>query len=723
MNSSGADRLRRLLGDHERERSSSGARESRYERRGELGAGGMAIVYRAWDRRLQREVALKVLRRDQRLHPGVAARFQREVDVTVHLAHPNVVAVYDAGEEDGQLFLVSELVDGEPLEVVLRARRVEAVVMFRSLEKAARGVAAAHAKGIVHRDLKPANILVTRAGEPKVADFGLAHLAGAEVVLTKQGAALGTPLYMAPEQIRGDVGAITPRTDVYALGVILYEMLTGATPHRGQTAAEVYASVLADEPRRPRAINASLAPDVEAVCLKALEREPLRRYAHAGEFADDLARCLAGEPTVARPPGARRWVERRLRRHAVAIAGVALFMAAVAWVIRSSGRSQAMERYSAAMHRGAEEWNRVAAAARTGAVDRDELARVADRAAAHFRAAGEAVPARPEPWLMVGRCRLLAGDADGALAAWDEALHRDPAFEAARFERAKHFALAYASRRAPPPARVVHGRLQFAVPEPETDELRALRERAEAETCGMAAKFLDGTLAYGEGRFAEAASALAAHVAEDPLDGRAWAMLGFARFRAGELDAAASALAKALQFEPHASWHRSHGDVLVAAGHFADALAAYDDALKLDARDAEAASGRGLALHGLGRKGEAIEAHTNAIAMRSRFARAYNNRGTAKADARDLDGAEEDFRKAVEIHPGYVEAYFNLGNVLVMRGVFDEAIVEYDTAIGLDKAFADAFERRGLARKMKGDTSGAARDAEEADRIRRESRR
>jgi len=723
MSSSAGDRLRRLLGEHERERSASAARESRYERRGELGAGGMAIVYRAWDRRLQRDVALKVLRRDQRLHPGIAARFQREVDVTVHLAHPHVVAVYDAGEEDGQLFLVSELVDGESLEDVLRARRMECVAMLRMLEKAARGVAAAHAKGIVHRDLKPANILVTRAGEPKVADFGLAHLAGAEVVLTKQGAALGTPLYMAPEQIRGDVGAITPRTDVYALGVILYQMLTGATPHRGQTAAEVYASVLVDEPRRPRTVVSSLAPDVEAVCLKALERDPMRRYAHAGEFADDLARFLAGEPTLARAPGAGRWVERRLRRHAVAIAGVALFVAAVAWVVQSTGRSQAMERYSAAMHRGTEEWNRLVAAARSVAVEREELSRLGERASAHFRDAADSEPARPEPWLMLGRCRMLAGDPDRAVAAWDEALRRDPAFVAARIERAKHFVLSYASRRAPPPARVVRGRLEFAAPEPETDALRSLRERAEAETRGVAAKFLDGALAYGEGRFAEAASVLAAHVAEDPLDGRAWAMLGFARFRAGQLDAAATALRKALQFERHASWHRSHGDVLVAAGRFADALAAYDDALRLDAQDAEAASGRGLALHGLGRAAEAIEAHGRAIELRPGFARAYNNCGTVRADARDLDGAEGDFRKAVEIHPGYVEAYFNLGNVLVMKGAFDEAIVEFDTAIGLDRKFADAFERRGLARKMKGDAVGAARDADEAQRLRADSKR
>src|SRR5262245_47630988 len=223
----------------------------RYEIHEMLGHGAMAVVYRATDRELGRRVAVKVLWQADASSPELRERFVREARVAAGLAHPNVVAVYDAGEEGGRPYLVMELVEGRSLREILEDNgEVSHVVAL--LEKAARGVGAAHRRGIVHRDLKPANILVAASGEPKVSDFGLAHVVGAQTKLTQAGAAVGTPMYMAPEQVKGAASDITPRTDVYALGAILYQALTGTPPHYSPTIEGVFERILSGAVTRPR---------------------------------------------------------------------------------------------------------------------------------------------------------------------------------------------------------------------------------------------------------------------------------------------------------------------------------------------------------------------------------------------------------------------------------------------------------------------------------------
>jgi predicted Ser/Thr protein kinase len=264
---------------------------ARYDVGERIGEGAAAVVYRAHDREGGRDVALKVMRGGRDLR-----RFEHEARALMELAHPNVVEAYDAGDR----WLAMELVDGRRFDP-----RVDGVDV---LEQAARGVGAAHAMGIVHRDLKPANILVTRDGLAKVADFGLAH--GVASDLTRTGSVLGTPLYMSPEQARGLPRAISPATDVWALGAILYEMLAGRPPHPGATQLEILSRIVNEEPAPPGGDRA-----LEAVCLKALEKDPRHRYANASEFADDLRRHREGRPVVARRPGpatcAARWIARR----------------------------------------------------------------------------------------------------------------------------------------------------------------------------------------------------------------------------------------------------------------------------------------------------------------------------------------------------------------------------------------------------------------------------
>src|SRR6185295_1275176 len=175
-------------------------------------------------------------------------RFRREAQAAAGLAHPNVITVHDAGEADGRLYLVMELVDGKPLSEFFRNPDVDLRRRIQLIEHAARGVAAAHEKGIVHRDLKPQNILVPPGGEPKVADFGLAHMADSTTALTRTGSTLGTPLYMSPEQVGGKAREITPRTDVWALGAILYEVLSTRPPFLGETQLEIYEKIAHHDP-------------------------------------------------------------------------------------------------------------------------------------------------------------------------------------------------------------------------------------------------------------------------------------------------------------------------------------------------------------------------------------------------------------------------------------------------------------------------------------------
>ncbi len=307
-------------------RDAGGDRSSRYQRLEELGRGGMAIVYRAWDIELNRTVALKVIREEAVPIPTVLERFQREAETAARLAHPNIVAVHDVGEEGGRPYLVMELVEGETLDRILRSREREIPELLPLLVRVACGVAFAHQSGIVHRDLKPANILVANSGEPKVADFGLAHLMNPEMLLTQSGTVVGTPSYMAPEQVRGRSHEITARTDVYALGAILYEILTGVPPHQGSTALEVFGKIVEQEPKPPRLLKPALSRELESICLKALEKEPSRRYASAKEFGEDLQRYLEDETIVARPPGLLRKLVRRLKRHKTVSATVALLL-------------------------------------------------------------------------------------------------------------------------------------------------------------------------------------------------------------------------------------------------------------------------------------------------------------------------------------------------------------------------------------------------------------
>ncbi|MBN4054889.1 protein kinase [Acidimicrobium ferrooxidans] len=281
----------------------------------ELGRGGMAVVYEAEDMSLGRTVALKILK-ETGDEGTLTARFQREARTAARLQHPNIVAVHEVGIEKGLHYIAMDRIVGQSLEAILALGSHSRDALVEMLRCVAEAVHTAHLQGIVHRDLKPANILIRDADDtPVVVDFGLARQLDTETHLTQTGSAMGTPFYMPPEQVSGELDQIDGRSDVYALGIVLYEMLTGRLPFHGSSAMEIYSQILETEPERPTRLRAGLPADLEIICIKAIEKQSRHRYDSAALLAEDLQRFLRGETILASPPTLLRVAVRRVKRH------------------------------------------------------------------------------------------------------------------------------------------------------------------------------------------------------------------------------------------------------------------------------------------------------------------------------------------------------------------------------------------------------------------------
>jgi WD40 repeat protein/tRNA A-37 threonylcarbamoyl transferase component Bud32 len=342
-----------------------------YEVLGELGRGGMGVVYKARQTRLNRLVALKMILAGGHAGPADLARFVTEAEAIARLQHPNIVQVYEVGEHDGLPFFSLEFCPGGSLEKKLNGTPLPAREAAGLAETLARAVQAAHEAGIVHRDLKPANVLLAADATPKITDFGLAKKLDGQAGQTATGAVLGTPSYMAPEQAAGSSKQIGPAADVYALGAVLYELLTGRPPFRAATPLDTVLQVISEEPVPPSRLQPGLPRDLETVCLKCLHKEPHRRYASARDLADDLARFRNGEPVRARPVGPPERLARWCRRNPAlaatgGLAAAALAATAVVSLLFALHAVRSADRLGGALgdareqHRQAEERTRLA---------------------------------------------------------------------------------------------------------------------------------------------------------------------------------------------------------------------------------------------------------------------------------------------------------------------------------------------------------------------------
>ena len=310
-----------------------------YELLEEIGRGGQGTVFRARQKSLNRTVALKVVNLAQSASKAHLKRFRREAEAVASLDHSGIVPIYEVGERDGSCYFSMKFVEGGQLDKVVRRTPMSIRQAAELVVKVARTVHYAHEHGILHRDIKPGNVLLDPKGEPLLTDFGLARLVEFESTITRTMEVMGTPSYMAPEQAVGNNAAVSSATDVYGLGAVLYQLLTGHPPFAGGTSYETIRLMLDTEPRQPRVLNPKISRDLSTICLKCLEKDPKRRYPSALALAEDLERWLNHEPIQARHAGVftrgRKWVQRNPISALLAAALVA-FAAAVGWNIWKS---------------------------------------------------------------------------------------------------------------------------------------------------------------------------------------------------------------------------------------------------------------------------------------------------------------------------------------------------------------------------------------------------
>lgn len=402
-----------------------------YELLEEISRGGMGVVYKARQLSVKRTVALKMLRAGPFASRDFVQRFYHEAEAVARLDHPNIVPIYEIGQHEGQYFFTMRLVEGPNLAQAMEGRPLPGRRAAELMVKIARAVQSAHERGVLHRDIKPANILLDAAGEPFVTDFGLAKLTQSETLPVQAEGMSGTPHYMAPEQASPRMGETGTATDVYGLGVVLYQMLTARTPFKGETVEELLEKIVTREPPHPHLLCPELAPDLETICLHCLEKRPADRYFFAGALADDLERWLRGEPIHARPVSASERVWKWVARHpgmatlasaaACAVLALAIGWPLALWRIRDAREAEQLERARADYEiRVSQQQRAIAEEQRTAAEEHRTAAQAQQTEAKEQRHVAEERQHEVNRQREAAQLALYVSDMKLAQAAWDQ---------------------------------------------------------------------------------------------------------------------------------------------------------------------------------------------------------------------------------------------------------------------------------------------------------------
>jgi serine/threonine-protein kinase len=690
-----------------------------YEVESVLGRGGVGIVFKAWHLRLHRPVALKMLLAGAYAGLPELARFQREAEAEAGLRHANIVQVYDVGEHEGRPYFTMEFVEGGSLAEALAGTPQPARQAAALVAALAQAVEVAHQGGIVHRDLKPGNVLLTADGTPKITDFGLARRLEGGAGLTQSGAVLGTPSYMAPEQAQGKPLTVGPATDIYALGAILYELLTGRPPFRAETAVETVQQVLFQEPAHPSRLNAKVPRDLETICLKCLHKEPQRRYPTGAALAEDLHRFLRGEPVVARRAGLLerlgKWVRRRPSQAAMLATSLLVAVALVGaglWFVAQEARQR-----------------------EAGEADLKEVARLRDSARWN------------EAWAALERAQTRLGggglsDRRGRLRQARRDLTLVIHLDNIRLNRVTRSELTFSKVRAdqdyeeafceaglgkvhdPAPgvaamvnASSVRGALVAALedwascttdverrgwlldvvrrvdPDPEAWRERLLDPAAWENpgalselirTAPVAGQPVSLLLALGERLRAvggDAAPFLKRVQTEHPTDFWANLILGNAMVQGAPLEAGGYYRA-ALASRPGAAvGYCVVGDALRLQKLLDEAIGYYERALRFDATYARAYSNIGLALEAQGRTDEAIDYYEKSLQLDPEYAWAHNNLANALRVKGRLDAAYDHYQQVIQLDPQNPEIQKGIRRVLLEQGRLHELQVSWQKAL------------------------------------------
>jgi len=669
---------------------------ARFTVREKLGKGGMGVVYKAWDPQHNRHVAIKcMLAADD---PTELQRFLREASTATQLTHTNIVAVYEIDEFEGTPYIVMELVRGQSLSRLLNPRSSDekplplrdALAIVRDV---ARALNYAHERGIVHRDVKPENVMVDERRRAKLMDFGLAREVARGATLTTTGHVMGTPYYMSPEQAIGRREAVDHRTDIWALGVILYEIGTRRLPFGGEAAAEVLHRIVHEDLVAPRKTDPNMPRPLETIVLKCLEYEADRRYATAGALADDLDRYLAGRPVTARRASVAYRLRRKLarRKALVGVSAICLVVLAIAAAVILPRLGRAQRRASEAHEAALEQLRRTTKAALSAALGFRQMGRLAEmdqylkQVEEACRQASQDMPTLAEPHYRMGRMyRARMMDAE-ALAAQNKALSKEAGYAPALYERVVLNARAFRarvqellddawSREGARLAQESRGQIVagLTMRPPSRDELIAGDTRAQ-ETL----KTLETDLRRLE----------ASH--EGLGDGELACARGLHLWVSGQHDAARDALEQAVQRTPELE------EAYEALGAIADQRGQYDEAIRW--RSAGIERDRGYLPHLDGR------AMTHLMASLTLESRGEDASGRFQAAIDDLTEAlrREPGRAASLRLRGYVRA--TCASHRQRRGddpgqLYSAAIEDLDHALAREPSHSAAMTWRGDAR-------------------------
>jgi tetratricopeptide (TPR) repeat protein len=661
--------------------SLSGRRFGRYDVISEIARGGMGVVYRAQDPRLGRVVALKVLKDGVAASEKQVRRFKRETEAVAKLHHPNIVAVHDVGCEDGRHFFTMDYIEGEPLDEKIRRGPIDPPEALLIAEQIARAIHHAHEQGVIHRDLKPANVLLDKRGVPKITDFGLAKNVDHLSAMTKTGAAVGTPFYMPPEQARGDAKRIDRRVDVYAIGVLLFEMLTGDLPFDGETTVEVYNKILSDDAPRPSAINARVDAEIDGIVGKAMAKERDDRYPTALALAEDIRRKLEGKAVQGRAPSALRVAARRARRAgpmiAAAAGGVLLLGLAVTtvWVLN---RRHAEELEQAAVKTDLERF-------------RERVREAGDEAdALRQRALGAAGDGRlKEARGFIDEAERLIASPDG----WIAELH----FREQNEARARALVAEFQSSRQKPLLRdlsLARARVLGAAPDGAEDETERAYERALAiDPQSIDAHMEKARFLIARAKYEQAVDELGRVLDLRPGDLEALFQRGLA-YEAMRMFARAAEEYRALEARERAGGAR----FVTPSGEPTRLASAI---LRTAACEA-----------GLGHLDAALALVKQLTDADPQNFPAYVLGTEVRLARGDAAGAQKDANAAIDLKPSRPEGYFARGKLELALGEDDRARVDFDTALERDPKFQQARVLRAMAFDRRGDAARAKKEYE-----------
>jgi tetratricopeptide (TPR) repeat protein len=565
--------------------------------------------------------------------------------------------VFDSGESGTQMYLVMELIEGVALSSILSRKGKDLRGLLGHLEQAARGIHHAHQRGVIHRDIKPQNILVTKVGELKVADFGLAHLLDSDPGLTGTGAVLGTPLYMAPEQVGGSANRISHRTDVYALGAILYEILTGWPPHRGNTISDVYERIVHENPLPPHLVADRVPWELEVIALKAIEKDPSHRYESAEEFANDLHRYLSGEPILARPVSVvTRWTRWARKRQAVLwpvfAAGALLAIGASLWY----GRQLRQEEASRLLDYARNPLAKASRAQYTRGASIQDFSQWVAEAQGYVEKAVQLAPALPSAHHLRGEVQILRGHYEEAELSWREAIRLDPKLGSAHFRLGQ--VLVWEA---------------FLYHYPIWNNRKGLRHELSTKQAHEGAAELSIAQAEGSGFDSELQREVAA------------AMLGYLQDKP---DAVREACKRSIErFGEKEGAEEFYWLLGLLPGTPAEQIAALD----------------------------------KAIEIKPMFPLALYTRAHARARMQSLERtlkSLEDFSQAILVHPDFAEAYIFRGSLLLAKPDVPSALADFNKAITLGRGQAAAYNGRAAVRlRHLKDLDGAIADCDQAIRL------